>query len=66
MFMEVKNIGEYSWNEIQNMDDSIYKEELKKEFLREKEELLTNRVLRKCYEDYFDPDSSLYENYWAI
>ena len=34
MFMEVKNIGEYSWNEIQNMDDSIYKEELKKEFLR--------------------------------
>ena len=49
MFMEVKNIGEYSWNEIQNMDDSIYKEELKKEFLREKEELLTNRVLRKCY-----------------
>lgn len=66
MYMETKSIGDYSWNEIEEMKDFISKEELKRKFLKEKEELLTNRVLRKCAEEYFDPKRSLYENYWAI
>lgn len=61
--METKSIGDYSWNEIEEMKDFISKEELKRKFLKEKEELLTNRVLRKCAEEYFDPKRSLYENF---